>query len=102
MVRVSFAGGTLTRKSWRPFRGALDLSILLARCDIGTLKQALLKTFEYRKTLLPKNLSEFFGAIDTSMLRRGWNAATREIKPSQPEFNRCWEMVISYFQQGDL
>ncbi len=24
MVRVSFAGGTLTRKSWRPFRSALD------------------------------------------------------------------------------
>ena len=30
MVRVSFAGGTFTRKSWHPFRGALDLDIFFA------------------------------------------------------------------------
>jgi hypothetical protein len=83
-------------------KDVFDLSVLLFRCDIGILKQALLKTFEYRKTLLPKNLFEFFSAIDTSMLRRGWNAATLEIKPSQPDFNSSWQIVISYFQNGNL
>ena len=79
-----------------------DLSILLHRCDIITLKLALSKTFEYRNTLLPKNLFEFFSAIDTSMLYRGWNAATREIKPVQPDFKDCWDKVISYLQQEGL
>jgi hypothetical protein len=83
-------------------KDVFDLSILLDRCEIDTLKQALSKTFAYRNTSLPKNLYDFFVAIDTATLLRGWNAATKEIKPVQPDFKDCWDKVNSYLKKEGL
>jgi predicted nucleotidyltransferase component of viral defense system len=83
-------------------KDVFDLSILLHRCNIDTLKKALAKTFQYRNTLLPKNFYEFFVAIETTVLNRGWNAATKAIRPHQPKFTECWNNVTSFFQREGL
>jgi predicted nucleotidyltransferase component of viral defense system len=83
-------------------KDVFDLSILLQRCEVSTLKQALSKTFEHRKTILPNNLFEFFEGVETAMLQRGWNAATREIKPVQPSFEECWNKILSFFQREGI
>jgi hypothetical protein len=41
-------------------KDVFDLSILLQRCEVETLKIALSKTFEYRKTELPSSLFAYF------------------------------------------
>lgn len=83
-------------------KDVFDLSILLHRCGVETLKLALSKTFDYRKTVLPLSLFDYFNSIDTTVFRKGWSAATREIKPNPPDFNESWDKVISYLERERL
>jgi hypothetical protein len=83
-------------------KDVFDLSFLLHRCDVETLKRALSKTFEYRKTELPSSLFAYFNSVDTKVFRKGWSAATREIKPIPPHFDKCWDIVISFLQKEGL
>ena len=83
-------------------KDVFDLSILLNRCEVETLKLALSKTFDYRKTVLPGSLFAYLRAIETTVFRKGWSAATREIKRNPPDFDESWSKVISYLEQEGL
>lgn len=78
-----------------------DLMHLLPQTNTQTLKDALAKTFEYRKTELPVNLSTHFENLDRTLLKRGWIAAIGDINPL-PKLEDCFKKVINHFLKVDL
>ncbi len=78
-----------------------DLMHLLPQTNAQILKDALAKTFEYRKTELPVDLSVHFENLERTLLKRGWIAAVGDIKPL-PKIEDCFEKVIEHFRKEQL
>ena len=56
-------------------RDIYDCDLLLSKADAKVLREALAKTFSYRRNNLPKEISPFISTFDTSLLKRGWKSA---------------------------
>ena len=70
-----------------------DLAIFLPEADPDMLKQAIEACFSFRKTDLPKSLSEEFEQLNTGRLKAGWASAMASIA-NPPTFDNMFATVI--------
>ena len=75
-----------------------DLMVFLPKSDAKILKMALKKSFTYRKTELPQNISKVLKQLDITTLERGWKRAIAYIIDA-PKFDIAFGNVISYLEE---
>jgi len=75
-----------------------DLSIFLPKAEPKTLASALKKTFAFRSTELPEDVSGAVSGLDTKALQRGWNSAVSTVQNAE-EFGSCFGSVVSLLAQ---
>ncbi len=78
-------------------KDVFDLSLILEKCNRLQLMKALGKTFKFRDDELPKDISVSLKKIDSTLLERGWNAATADIE-SAPQFKTAFSKIFGYFR----
>ncbi len=70
-----------------------DLAIFLPKADASTLREAIKKCFEYRKTKIPINFSNALKELDTTRLEKGWACAVASV-PSTPSFQSAFDTLF--------
>ncbi|MGE3975375.1 MAG: nucleotidyl transferase AbiEii/AbiGii toxin family protein [Bdellovibrionales bacterium] len=70
-----------------------DLAIFLPKADAYTLREAIKKCFEYRKTNMPTSFSNALKELDTARLERGWASAVASV-PSAPSFQSAFDTLF--------
>ncbi|RYZ85715.1 MAG: nucleotidyl transferase AbiEii/AbiGii toxin family protein [Proteobacteria bacterium] len=78
-----------------------DVDFFWPQANLAVLVTALAATFEHRVTPLPHSFVEALKDIDTTVLRRGWQAAVAEI-PNPPVFEETFKSVIANLQNLDV
>lgn len=74
-----------------------DLSIFLSKCDHKILKMALVQTFKYRESILPKDIHATLSEIDLTLLRRGWKSAVEDIENAL-SCDEAFDIILEYFK----
>ena len=72
-----------------------DLALFLPKANVEILKEAIKKCFEFRKTEVPINISNFLQKLDTTRLERGWTSATASVTKA-PSFKASFEEILKY------
>lgn len=70
-----------------------DIATFLPKADIANILAAIESRFKIRNTLLPSNLSTFIAAIDTTVLKQGWNNAVSSLY-NPPTFEEAYSAII--------
>jgi predicted nucleotidyltransferase component of viral defense system len=78
-------------------KDVFDLSLFLNKCNRTNLQKALENTFKFRGDDLPKDIYDALKKIDTTILERGWIAATADIE-SAPSFKAAFSNIVEYFK----
>lgn len=74
-------------------KDVFDLAILLPKADSLVIKDAIVRTFDYRGDPIPKSMAKALREIDTTLLQRGWKSALAGMR-SIPEFDATFTAVV--------
>ncbi len=75
-----------------------DLSYFLPRAEKNNLFRSLEACFNYRETVIPKDLIQHLKTIDLSLLKIGWSSAVSGIKEA-PSFEEAYQSFIDELQK---
>lgn len=78
-----------------------DLSLLLPKTEISTLKQAVEKSFIYRGTTIPKSFFDEIKQMNTTRLEKGWMSALSSVA-NPPPFSECFQILCDTLQRAKL
>ena len=78
-----------------------DIRLFLPQANPHDLVDAIRATFQFRGDQLPESIWASLGAVDTSILKRGWAAATAAIK-QPPSFEEAFTSVVNQLKILDI
>ena len=78
-----------------------DVHLFLPQANPNALRDAIKATFQFRGDRLPESIWATLGAVDTSVLKRGWAASTAAIK-QPPQFQDAFTAVINHLEILDI
>jgi len=75
-----------------------DLAIFLPKADPKTLKKAIKKCFEFRKTEVPDSLIEAIRVLKTGRLEKGWDSAIASITEPM-SFEQAFKKMLKTIEE---
>lgn len=82
-------------------KDVFDIVFHLKQANANILKEAIKRTFEYRKDEVPKNVHDKLTEINRTLLKNGWNSAVSSLE-SPPSFDECFDEMVRWFLDNKI